>query len=154
MAVQYPQSAAACWRMPLTLLYQQGGLLVSLLISCSLLLAAALHQASFANVALEYRATLTYESAIAFPALQMHQPTKEGNVPHIQPEEETGPTNPPKVKLDPAQLQHEAQELLDLSQSVKLDIASLNQGLRPKDTAEKLKRIQKLAKHLRSEIGP
>jgi hypothetical protein len=85
--------------------------------------------------------------------LQMHQPTKEGNVPRIQPEEGPGSTAPAKIKLDPVQLEHEVRELLDLSQSLQLDVESLNRGLRPKDTDEKLKRIQKLAKHLRSELG-
>jgi hypothetical protein len=60
----------------------------------------------------------------------------------------------PQIKLDSAQLQREAKELLDLSQSVQADIDAVNKGLLPKDATEKLKRIQKLAKHLRGEIAP
>ena len=60
----------------------------------------------------------------------------------------------PQIKLDAAQLQREAKELLDLSQSVQSDIDAINKGLLPKDAAEKLKRIQKLAKRLRGEIAP
>jgi hypothetical protein len=87
-----------------------------------------------------------------FPALQTHMPTKQGNVPHLQPTEPTGPFTPPKIKLDPVQLEREGLELQELSESLQLDIESLNQGKLPKDMSEKLKRIQKLAKHLRGEI--
>jgi hypothetical protein len=57
----------------------------------------------------------------------------------MQPQEQLGPAPPPPVKLDPAQLQHEAQELLELSQSLQSDIESLNHNQMPKDTIEKLK---------------
>jgi hypothetical protein len=86
-------------------------------------------------------------------ALQTHQPTKSGNVPHLNPEEQTSSSPQPTAKLDPEQLQREARELLELSQSLQADVASIARGLRPKDATEKLKRIQKLAKHLRGEIG-
>jgi hypothetical protein len=95
----------------------------------------------------------TPDSAHIYLALQTHMPTKSGNVPHLNPEEQ-GPTAAPKIKVDPAQLQREGRELLELSQSLQGDIESVNQGLHPKDTLEKLKRIQKLAKHLRGEIEP
>jgi hypothetical protein len=59
-----------------------------------------------------------------------------------------------KVKhLDAVQLQREARELSDLAQSVPADVDSVNRGLLPKDLAEKLKRIEKLSKHLRGEIS-
>jgi Skp family chaperone for outer membrane proteins len=94
-------------------------------------------------------------SALIVPAWQTHMPTKQGNVPRLNPQEEQiDPKAQAKIKQDPAQLQREARELLDLSQSLQLDIESLNRGLHPKDTSEKLKRIQKLAKHLRGEIEP
>jgi hypothetical protein len=81
-------------------------------------------------------------------------PTKQGNVPHLQPQEAAGPGAQPKIKLDPGKLRGEAAELLQLSQVLQGDIESINHGLYPKDTVEKLKRIQKLAKHLRAEIEP
>ena len=43
---------------------------------------------------------------------------------------------------------------LELSQSLQGDIESVNKGLMPKDTVDKLKRIQKLAKHLKGELEP
>jgi hypothetical protein len=97
-------------------------------------------------------ATYTPNSVLLFPALQTHMPTKHGDVPHLEPVEPMAA--PPKIKLDPLALQREARELLELSQSLQLDIESVNRGLLPKDTSEKLKRIQKLAKHLRGEIAP
>ena len=60
----------------------------------------------------------------------------------------------PKPKVNRAQLQREAKELLELSQSLQPDIESVNRGLLPKETIEKLKRIEKLSKHLRSELAP
>lgn len=56
--------------------------------------------------------------------------------------------------VDPAALQREAKELLGLSQSVQPDIEALNHGLLSKGLIDKLKRIEKLSKHLRSEIAP
>jgi hypothetical protein len=60
----------------------------------------------------------------------------------------------PRFKIDPLQLEREARELQELSQSIPADISRANQGLMPKDTIEKLKQIEKLAKHLRSELNP
>ena len=54
---------------------------------------------------------------------------------------------------DPLELQREAKELLELSQSLQPDMQSVNHGLLPKDTIEKLKRIEKLSKRLRGELG-
>lgn len=53
---------------------------------------------------------------------------------------------------DPVQLQREAREMLELSQSVQLDVDSVAHGLLPKDLSDKLKRIEKIAKHLRGEV--
>ena len=55
---------------------------------------------------------------------------------------------------DPAALRTEGQELLSLSQSLQPDIEQLNQGVFHKDVIEKLKRIEKISKHLRGEIIP
>jgi len=54
---------------------------------------------------------------------------------------------------DPLELQREAKELLELSQSLQPDMESVNRGILPKDTIEKLKRIEKLSKRLRGELG-
>ena len=61
---------------------------------------------------------------------------------------------PTQKAVDPVQLQRDAKELLELSQSLQPDIDYVNRGLLPKDTLEKLKRIEKLSKHLRSQLAP
>jgi len=58
-----------------------------------------------------------------------------------------------RTGADPLDLQREAKELLELSQSLQPDMESVNHGLLPKDTIEKLKRIEKLSKRLRGELG-
>ena len=58
-----------------------------------------------------------------------------------------------KTRTDPFELQREAKELLELSQSLQPDMESVNHGILPKDTTEKLKRIEKLSKRLRGELG-
>jgi hypothetical protein len=60
--------------------------------------------------------------------------------------------HPPRI--DALQLQREARELLELAQTIPVDMQHVNQGLLPKDTVEKLKRIEKLSKHLRGELHP
>jgi hypothetical protein len=59
---------------------------------------------------------------------------------------------PQKKRLDALQIQREALELSDLAKSIPLDIEHVNKGLMPKDMVEKLKRIEKLSKHLRREV--
>lgn len=63
---------------------------------------------------------------------------------------------PAKVKhkpADPAKLHQEADELVKLSAVVPSQIDLVSRGQMPKDLAEHLKRIEKLAKQLRSEIS-
>ena len=53
----------------------------------------------------------------------------------------------------PAKLKLEADALAQLSAGVPSDVALVAKGQLPKDLADKLKRIEKLAKHLRSELS-
>jgi hypothetical protein len=53
---------------------------------------------------------------------------------------------------DTAKLKHEADELAQLSAGVPSDLAKVAHGQLPKDLTDKLKRIEKLAKHLRNEL--
>jgi hypothetical protein len=55
---------------------------------------------------------------------------------------------------EPALLKQEADELALLSSGIPADVGLVVRGQLPKDLAEKLKRIEKLAKHLRNEISP
>ena len=67
------------------------------------------------------------------------------------------PIEPPakfkQQRTNPATLEQEAKELAKLSAAVPPQINQVNQGQIPKDLADQLKRIEKLAKHLRSEIS-
>jgi hypothetical protein len=62
------------------------------------------------------------------------------------------PSAVPKTHADPFEIQREAKQILQLSQSIQPDIEYVNRGVLPKDTIEKLKRIEKLSKHLRNQI--
>jgi hypothetical protein len=63
---------------------------------------------------------------------------------------------PPALKphIDRVQIEREARELSDLAKTLPSDIDHVNRGLLPKDVLDKLKRIEKLAKHLRGELTP
>jgi hypothetical protein len=62
------------------------------------------------------------------------------------------PTNQ-RATVDPAKLKHDADELAALAQSVPPEVDQTTKGVLPKDLGEKLKRIEKLAKQLRSQIS-
>ena len=62
------------------------------------------------------------------------------------------PEHPKVVQIDVGQLQREQKELQELSNSLQADLTDVSRGLLPKDTTEKLKRIEKLAKHMRGEL--
>ena len=56
--------------------------------------------------------------------------------------------------MDLAKIKLEAQELAALAQSVPPEVDQTAKGTLPKDLGEKLKKIEKLAKQLRSQIMP
>ena len=58
--------------------------------------------------------------------------------------------NRPKATI--SQLKHDAAELAELAQSLPPDIEQVGKGLLPKDTVAKLKKIEKISKHLRGEL--
>jgi hypothetical protein len=55
-------------------------------------------------------------------------------------------------QVDFLELQRESRELSDLAHTVPIDVENVSRGLLPKDLIDKLKRIEKLSKHLRSEV--
>lgn len=57
-----------------------------------------------------------------------------------------------KPTIDMARLQHDAQELAEISASIPADVKRANRGLLSKDVIDKLKRVEKLSKQLRSEL--
>ncbi|HEX4424287.1 MAG TPA: hypothetical protein VH079_02735 [Terriglobales bacterium] len=64
------------------------------------------------------------------------------------------PHPPQRVHTEAIQLERDARELSELSGSIPSDINQVNHGLLPKDTIQKLKRIEKLSKHLRTALAP
>jgi hypothetical protein len=62
------------------------------------------------------------------------------------------PTAGRTIDLD--KLKHDAEELAALAQSVPPDVDQTAKGVLPKDLGPKLKRIEKLAKQLRSQLTP
>jgi len=60
----------------------------------------------------------------------------------------------PQRKVDLVKLSAQADELSRLAQSIPPDVEQVSRGMLPKDTAEKLKRIEKLSKQLRSGLTP
>ena len=59
-------------------------------------------------------------------------------------------TSAPHADLE--QAQREADELARMAQTVPADVTKVREGMLPKDAIEKLKQIEKLSKHLRSEL--
>jgi hypothetical protein len=61
---------------------------------------------------------------------------------------------PPSRRLDLLQLQRDADDLARTAQTIPNDVASVRQGMLPKDVIDKLKQIEKLSKRLRTELNP
>jgi len=59
----------------------------------------------------------------------------------------------PRSQVDPIELQLEAREIPELSKSLQPDIEHVNHGLLPKDTIQKLKKIEKISRQLRSQVS-
>ncbi|MBZ5680272.1 MAG: hypothetical protein LAO24_09225 [Acidobacteriia bacterium] len=57
-------------------------------------------------------------------------------------------------QIDLVQLQREADDLARTAQTIPADVAKVRKGMLPKDVIQKLKQIEKLSKHLRSELNP
>lgn len=74
--------------------------------------------------------------------------------PQNQPPAETGP---PEIRTRPAvdmtRLQRDARDLADLSDSIPADLQQVNQGILPKALIQKLKRVEKLSRQLRTELA-
>jgi hypothetical protein len=80
------------------------------------------------------------------------QPRDAGAPRNQLPTEQVSLEDRKTLTLDMVRLQKDAQALADLSASIRTDIERANRGLLSKDVVEKLKRVEKLSKHLRSEL--
>jgi hypothetical protein len=68
------------------------------------------------------------------------------------PDKAASTTSPRRIDLE--KLQKEADDLARTAQTIPADVASVRQGMLPKDVIEKLKQIEKLSKRLRGELAP
>ena len=59
-----------------------------------------------------------------------------------------------RARVANVQLQKDAKELAELCASVPGDMDGVKQGLLSKDLLEKLKRVEKLSKHVREQLTP
>jgi hypothetical protein len=64
------------------------------------------------------------------------------------------PAGPQPRKIDLSRLHQESLDLAQLAQSVPAEVDQAGQGKLPKDLSNKLKQIEKLSKHLRTEVVP
>jgi len=78
---------------------------------------------------------------------------RQGEQAEAQAEKRIPPPIEPRVHPDMAKLGQDADELARIAQTIPPDVASIRKGLLPRDTIDKLKRIEKLSKHLRSQIA-
>jgi hypothetical protein len=103
--------------------------------------------------------------AIAFPfvlfaasALLAQDPrvpgVRQGEQAQAQVEKDIPPAMQPHAQLDMARLRQDADQLAKLAQTIPSDVLRIQSGMLPKDMSDKLKQIEKLSKHLRSQIMP
>jgi hypothetical protein len=60
----------------------------------------------------------------------------------------------PHKRFDAARTREDAHQLATLASKIPAQVDQVSKGVLPKDLAQQLKQIEKLAKHLRSEITP
>jgi hypothetical protein len=103
------------------------------------------------------RSTLLFGILFCAPALFAQQPVepsmRQADRAEAQNQKDMPPPLNPRVAIDPVKLRQNADELATLAQSVPTEVDQTTRGVLPKDLTEKLKRIEKLAKQLRSQIS-
>ena len=78
--------------------------------------------------------------------VNLNHPSQEIEVQHHATPEEI------RDRLSGPQMQKDAKELADLCASIPADMDGVRRGLLDKDVLEKLKRVEKLSKHMREEL--
>jgi hypothetical protein len=91
------------------------------------------------------------------PAVFAQQPVQRGVDQAERAEAQNQKNIPPplnqRTTVDLAKLKQNADELAALAQTVPPEVDQTTKGVLPKDLSDKLKRIEKLAKQLRSQIS-
>jgi hypothetical protein len=100
---------------------------------------------------------VTFSLFVALAIPQSTHPGMSPPPPPLDPDRTTTQEHPPAKPtrhLDPVQLQKDADDLARMAQTIPSDVASVRQGMLPKDVMQKLKQIEKLSKRLRGELTP
>lgn len=92
-------------------------------------------------------------SASVFAQRQVPQGIRQADAIEEQTQKNIPPPPQPIVRVDRDRMRRDAEELSQLAKTIPTDVAGMEKGLLPKDAADKLKRIEKLAKQLRGEIN-
>jgi len=64
------------------------------------------------------------------------------------------PANLRPARFNAVKARQQAQELADLAQKIRGEVALVSKSVLPKDLERDLKRVQKLAKQLREQVSP
>ncbi|HXM65664.1 MAG TPA: hypothetical protein VN911_02955 [Candidatus Acidoferrum sp.] len=86
---------------------------------------------------------------------QTHRPPglEQADQASAQTDKNVPPPNVQHSATDVAKIEHDAEELSQLAQSIPHDIETVEKGMFPKDMIQKLNRIEKLSKRLRGQLG-
>jgi len=103
---------------------------------------------------LKVLAVLVIFVSIAVPQAPTHHFPTPPEPLDSQAQSQTASQPSAKWRLNLAQAQKEADDLARTAQTIPSDVASVRKGMLPKDVIEKLKQIEKLSKHLRTELNP
>jgi len=103
---------------------------------------------------LKVLAVLVLLVSIAVPQAPTHHFPTPPEPLDSQAQSQTASQPSAKWRLNLAQAQKEADDLARTAQTIPSDVASVRKGMLPKDVIEKLKQIEKLSKHLRTELNP
>jgi hypothetical protein len=96
---------------------------------------------------------IVFSALTAFAQRPAPPSLSQANQAETQSQKDMPPPRFQNVKVDSEKLKRDASELASLAGSVPPAIDATMQGMLPKDLNEKLKRIEKLAKELRSQIS-
>ena len=101
------------------------------------------------------KVTLVTLAVVLFLGLFCFSQTQQGQpgMRHAQELQAANERDFARTPVDPVALRQEADQLAALAGSIPPDVQKVNKGLLSKDLIQKLKRIEKLSKHLRSELN-
>jgi hypothetical protein len=101
--------------------------------------------------------TFTLILSVASPVLAQTHPRPPGiqqaEAADQQAQKDIPPPAKPVARIDTERLAKEADELAAIAKTIPTDVDNIQKGLIDKNTVEKLRRIEKLAKQLRNEVG-